>query len=121
MDMQNHMKIYFISAALILTGCAASSGVVPIGKDTYMSSKQAATGFGGLGNLKSELFSDAARYCATEGKTVQVVNTSENAGPYILGNYPRAEIQFMCLHAGDAELQRPKLQKAPDTVIEMRK
>lgn len=44
-----------------------------------------------------------------------------DARAYVLGNYPRAEITFMCLDKGDPELQRPKLQKTPDTVIELRK
>jgi len=36
-----------------------------------------------------------------------------------LANFPKAEVQFMCLSAGDAELQRSKLRKEPDTVIEI--
>jgi S1-C subfamily serine protease len=44
------------------------------------------------------------------------VSTHETQPPYILGNYPRAEIQFMCLDPNDPELSRPKLKKA-DTVI----
>ena len=38
----------------LLIGCAANSGVVPIGNDTFFVSRQAATGFTGLGTLKAE-------------------------------------------------------------------
>jgi hypothetical protein len=113
-------KIIVVSMGVALFGCASHSGVVPIGQDTYMMSKQAATGFGGLGSLKAELFAEANQHCGSEGKRLQVVNTHENAGPYILGNYPRAEIQYMCLRDGDHELARPKLTKSPDTVMEIR-
>jgi hypothetical protein len=102
-------------------GCAAHSGVVPIGQDTYMVSRQAATGFSGTGTLKAEAFREANDFCAGQGKAFQVVSTSESQPPYLLGNFPRAEVQFMCLVRGDAELARPRLKPVPDTVIEMRK
>ena len=86
-----------------------------------MLAKQQATGFPGLGNMKAEIIGEGSRYCAGLGKQFQIVSTHETQPPYILGNYPRSEIQFMCLVAGDPELQRPRLQKTPDTVIEMRK
>jgi hypothetical protein len=107
--------------ALALSACASHTGVVPMGRDTFMIAKQQATGFPGLGNMKAEIIAEASQHCAAQGKELQVVSTQETQPPYILGNYPRSEIQFMCLAAGDRELQRPKLQKAPDTVIEVRK
>jgi hypothetical protein len=104
-----------------LAGCATDSGVVPIGQDTYMVAKQAATGFSGLGNLKAEAFREANLYCQGLNKSVQVVNTTESKPPYVLGNFPRAEVQFMCLDPNDRELGRPKLKKEPNTVIEIKK
>ena len=86
-----------------------------------MIAKQQATGFPGLGNMKAEIIAEGSKYCSEQGKEFQIVNSQETQPPYVLGNYPRSEIQFMCLAAGDQELQRPKLQKTPDTVIEMRK
>ena len=112
-----------LSVVLLLAVCACAShtGVVPMGEDTYMIAKQQATGFPGLGNMKAEIIAEGNRYCADLGKKFQIVSTQETQPPYVLGNYPRAEIQFMCLAADDPELQRPKLQKTPDAVIEMRK
>jgi len=107
--------------ALALSACASHTGVVPMGRDTYMIAKQQATGFPGLGNMKAEIIAEGSRHCAGLGKEFQIVSTQETQPPYVLGNYPRSEIQFMCLAAGDRELQRPKLQKTPDTVIELRK
>lgn len=98
-------------ATLPLIGCASNSGVIPIGKDTYMVSRQAATGFSGSGNLKAEAFKEAGSYCITQNKTLQVVRTDEAQPPFILGNFPKAEVQFMCLDSNDAEVSRPKLKR----------
>lgn len=105
------MKKYLLLSLLIVTGCASNSGVVPIGPETFMVSRQAATGFSGLGTLKAEAFQEANQYCIKQNKNIRVVNTSESSPPYVLGNFPRAEVQFMCLDKSDAELTRPKMQK----------
>lgn len=117
--MKNLTALIVVSIAAF--GCASHTGVVPMGQDTYMIAKQQATGFPGLGNMKAEIIGEASRHCSGIGKEVQITSTQETQPPYILGNYPRSEIQFMCLAPGDRELQRPKLQKVPDTVIELRK
>ena len=106
--------------ALLLAGCASNSGVAPIGPDTYMVSRQAATGFTGSGDLKAEALREANAYCVSNRKVMQIVHTSEAQPPFILGNFPKADIQFMCLDPNDSELARPKLRKDADTVIEVR-
>ena len=85
-----------LGAALALAGCASNSGVVPIGPNLFTSSKQQATGFPGLGNLKSDLLTEANGYCAKQGRTMTLVHATETQPPYVLGNYPRVEIQFGC-------------------------
>ena len=114
------MRYALLASLLVISGCASNSGVVPIGPDTFMVSRQAATGFSGLGTLKADAFQEANQYCIRQGKSIRVVNTSESSPPYVLGNFPRAEVQFMCLDKSDAELTRPKMQKTPDAVIELR-
>jgi hypothetical protein len=61
-----------------------------------MIAKQQATGFPGLGNLKAEIILEASEHCRSLGKEVDILTTRESEPPYILGNYPRSEIQFMC-------------------------
>jgi hypothetical protein len=113
-------RFTIISATIALAGCASNSGIMPIGKDTFMVSRQAATGFSGSGTLKAEAFQEANRYCEGLSKSLQVVSTHEAAPPYIFGNFPKAEIQFMCLDSKDTELNRPKLKKEADSVIEIK-
>ena len=115
------MKKLLIAPIIVLAGCASNSGVVPIGQDTFMVSRQAATGFSGSSDLKAKAFQEANQYCSSQNKSLQVVNTTEAQPPYVLGNFPKAEVQFMCLDGKDAELARPKLRKEADAVIEIRK
>lgn len=116
------MKSRVILAVVALAGgCASHTGVVPMGRDTFMIAKQQATGFPGLGNMKAEIIAEGARHCAAMSKEFQIVSTQETQPPYVLGNYPRSEITFMCLEKDDPELKRPKLKKDADTVIELRK
>ena len=114
------MKTLIFIAIVFFAGCASNSGVIPIGQDTFMVSRQAATGFSGSGTLKAEAFQEASQYCTNLGKTLQVVSTHKASPPYVLANFPKAEIQFMCLDAKDAELNRPKLRKEPNSLIEIK-
>lgn len=91
-------------AVIMLAGCAANSGVTPIGQNTFLVSRQAATGFSGSGTLKADALTEANRYCANQQKSLFVLDTREAQPPYVLGNYPKAEIQFMCLDANDPRL-----------------
>lgn len=103
------MKSLILILALAIVGCASNSGVVPIGPDTYMVSRQAATGFTGAGTLKADAFREANEFCISQKKSIRVTNSNESHPPYIVGNFPRAEVQFMCLEQGDSELTRPKV------------
>lgn len=107
-------------SAIALAGCASASGVVPMGQDTFMVSRQAATGFSGLGNLKAEALQEANQYCIGHDRALQLVHTDETKPPYLLGNYPRVEVQFMCLSANDPQLKRARPRRDADATIEVR-
>lgn len=114
------MKRILVSSIIVLAGCAVNTGVVPVSQDTFMVSRQAATGFSGIGDLKGEAFREANQYCLDQRKSVQVLHTSESSPPYIFGNFPKAVVQFRCLDANDSELKRPKLTNDADIVLETR-
>ena len=78
-------------------GCASNSGVVPMGSDIYMVSRQAATGFTGMGTLKAEAMKEAYEQCHKTGKSVQVLEAIDARPPYSCGNYPKTEIRFQCV------------------------
>ena len=97
-----------LTTAAALAGCASHSGVVPTGQGSYMISKQAATGFPGLGNLKAEALQEANQQCLGEGRELLVTKSTETQPPYALGNYPRVEIEFRCVDPGRTDDVRPK-------------
>lgn len=81
---------------IILNSCASNSGVIPIGKNKYMISKQAATGFSG-GDQLPEIVAQASEYCDSINKSFELIKVYQNPGPYILGNFPKSDVQFFCL------------------------
>ena len=115
------MKIIIIIGAIFLAGCASNSGVVLMGQDTFMVSRQAATGFSGSGTLKAEALQEASQYCANQNMSLQVINIIEAKPPYIFTNFPKAEVQFRCFDAnqdsGDMYTELKKLKELLDTGI----
>lgn len=90
-----------------------------MGNNTYMITRQAATGFSGSGTLKAEALQEAARFCATQGKQLKVVAVTEAKPPYILGNFPKAEVVFKALDAGDPELKTESAIDPSDTQLKV--
>lgn len=92
------MKYLLAAVAIfLLAGCASQTGVTPNGRGGYLIAKQAATGFPGLGNLKAEAMTEADEHCRKQGREFQIVSAKETQPPYVMGNYPRAEIEFQCV------------------------
>ena len=114
--------MYRVATAMIvatMAGCASYTGIVSTGRDTYLIAKQQATGFPGLGNMKAEIIGEALRHCETLGKELNIVSTNETQPPYILGNYPRSEIQFRCEAKANPDVSRPKILKPPSRVTDI--
>jgi hypothetical protein len=84
-------------AAALLGACASNDGVVRMGNDTYSISKQATTGFTGLGKLRADAMRDAYKQCSKAGKSVEVTHTDKSHPPFISGNFPRVDITFRCV------------------------
>jgi hypothetical protein len=99
------MKWMYLCLIVLFAGCASNSGVVPAGQDTYIVSRQAATGFSGSGTLKADALREANQHCDSQKKVLKVVKITETQPPYLLGNFPKVEVEFMCLTADDPRLQ----------------
>lgn len=83
--------------AISVVGCATTStGPVAAGPDTYIVSRQAGAFPSGREPLLTEALGEAATTCASMKKTLKVISTTENPGPYVLGNYPKATVMFSC-------------------------
>jgi hypothetical protein len=45
----------------------------------------------------AEAIAEANNFCSSLNKVVKLINTHENSGPYIFGNYPKATVTFSCI------------------------
>ncbi|CAN5551442.1 hypothetical protein BH09PSE5_BH09PSE5_16080 [soil metagenome] len=93
------MKTILASALLatLLGGCAVDAGVMPLGRGDVYTVTRESPGHVGTGPLKAEAMKEADRYCTRMQKTMQVVTVHETGTPFIPGNFPKAEVQFMCM------------------------
>jgi hypothetical protein len=67
------MKTWLVFLALVLTGCA-STGVVPMDKDTYIVAKRSAQfGFGPADGVKADVYREANDFCAKENKKLETM------------------------------------------------
>lgn len=89
------MRTLALFCAAVLAGCAATTGVVPIGKDTYMVSHRDNGPTASLGALKAAAYKDAAQFCAGRGKSAEVLRS--NDVPRSFGQFPETEVQFTCV------------------------
>jgi len=119
------MKIIFILltlASLYTAGCAKDSGVVlakdvnsffdsavvyhgevkilaedATGSEQYRVFHQGATGFVPLSMVREEVEEQAKDFCEKTGKTIKILQEIKSVPPHILGNWPRAELLFVCI------------------------
>ncbi|MEC7941725.1 MAG: hypothetical protein VX212_15070 [Pseudomonadota bacterium] len=93
------MKEIFLGLSLfVLAGCATTTtGPTPSGKGQYVMSRQEGALPSGSEPLLQEVLEQANNFCKSLEKELEVIDTHENQGPFIFGNYPKATIRFKCL------------------------
>lgn len=92
------MKFIVLVACLsfCFVGCAAESGIVRTGQNSYLLSKRGATGWSPIESLHVDVLEQAGQYCTSQGKNLNVTNETHSKPPYLLGNFPRVTIEFQC-------------------------
>lgn len=88
------MKKLIAVAVLALSGCAATTGVMPIGGGAYMVSHRDNGPMSSLGALKAAAYQDAANFCASKKQTFQLIESHDV--PRSFGQFPETEVQFRC-------------------------
>lgn len=82
---------------LLLAACATeSTGPVPVGNETFVVSRQAGAFPSGREPLLIDALAEAKAKCSSIAKTVKLISHTENPGPYVMGNYPKATVTFSC-------------------------
>ena len=81
----------------MLAACATeSTGPVSVGNGTFVVSRQAGAFPSGREPLLVDAIKEAQAKCSGNGKAVKLISQTENPGPYVMGNYPKATVVFSC-------------------------
>lgn len=89
------MKLPALVLTGLLAGCASTTGVVPIGQNTFMIAREDNGPAASLGALKVAAVNEAGVFCARQDKTMQI--TKESDTPRSLGQFPQSTLQFQCI------------------------
>lgn len=114
-------KMLFVVALAFLMGCSIASpiqkaatsesgfsGAVYDGENAVVDSDtsgaeryrifhQAATGFVSVASIRGSAEKRADEFCNRKSKSAKALEEHTSSPPYILGNFPRIEIIFICL------------------------
>ncbi|AFJ02941.1 hypothetical protein Q7C_1800 [Methylophaga frappieri] len=97
--------IALLASLVILTGCGLkTSGVQPLGKDTYVVSSEAMN----EPEAKGSALSQAQAHCAERSR--QVLVTKQYKRHKVRYYY---DVTFMCLPSGDERLVDPEYEAVP--------
>jgi hypothetical protein len=95
------MRLAHCALSLVVSACSDNSGISPAGIEPYVVSHEAPTSSFGADKLKEDALHEAEQRCHAEGKKLRLVRITEAQPPFILGNFPKIEIKFIC-HAADS-------------------
>ena len=70
-----------VVAALTLSGCGASSGIVMVGLDTYAASEMRAEAIGGGPAAQQAVLAEAAGFCQQQGRSVSLLDLQLGGDP----------------------------------------
>lgn len=89
-------KLICVSIILLLSACANTSGVVPLGDDSYLISRSE-KGFDVTGSaVKADAIKEANEYCKSKGKNIKILKaTQKDMVPF--KSDAQAEIEFKCI------------------------
>lgn len=113
--------ILLIFSSVLLNGCAENTAVLRAknsksyfddavfkgettvldedasGSEQYRVYQQAATGFISVQTCREEIEQQAFKHCEGMGRSLKKLQERTSVPPHILGNFPRAELLFVCL------------------------
>jgi hypothetical protein len=88
----------------MLAGCAFSTGIVPIGPDTYAMSEMRAPALGGGPEARRVLLAETHAFCQQQNRVFVPVTLRPDGDP-LTPYYPTAfDATFRCLDARDPEV-----------------
>lgn len=89
-------RIIIVTAAVALTACANTTGVVPMGQGTYTTTVEHRGFNATMGDAKNVVLKQADEFCKDKGGDFHVINSTET--PRGLLQPPNASLQFRCVN-----------------------
>ena len=112
------LPIVVIGLSLFLAACS-STGVVPVGENSYMVSKQTASGFQTAVGIRSEVMQEASAYCSKLNKYFVIQDMQSRDG--VAGrSYATVSLTFGCYDKSDPIYKASKPRRGADHVEEIR-
>jgi len=96
-----------------------STGVLPVGPDTYTVSENYAIARGGQLAAERVALTEANEFCEQRGRKFLPVNMTQPS-PIAAISPVGYSVTFRCLSSSDPELRRPRFEASPNFVIEDR-
>ena len=90
--------------------------------ERYRVFHQASTGFSGTGGIRRTAVQRATQFCNAKGKKRKMITVLEHtaAPPYILGNFPRIEIIFVCVEESVVENSKSMFVDKYDRIVKIK-
>jgi hypothetical protein len=103
----------------LLSGCAASTGILPAGPNTYTLTERFAPVRGGATTAQQTALTEANAFCTGQGR--QFLPTDMKVPPSLNPYGPTSyEVTFQCLLPGDPALSHGGSTRPPEEIIEQR-
>jgi hypothetical protein len=97
---------FALALALACGGCATSTGIIPVGPDTFTVSEMRAPALGGGPAAQRAVLAEASAFCAAGGRVVAPVFMRPDGDPYT-PYYPTAyDATFRCVPPGAAGTEK---------------
>jgi hypothetical protein len=95
------MRFAFLLAVTVAcTGCATTTGIVPVGPNTYAVSEMRAPALGGGPEAQRAVLAEANAFCASQGRVFSPLFMRPDGDPYT-PYYPTAyDATFRCMPPG---------------------
>ncbi len=79
---------------IALVGCTSSSGVIPMGDDTYSIMVSAHSTLVPAGGIKEDAYKNAHKHCTALSKSLEEVSLNSSSG---IATPPEVELKFRCI------------------------
>lgn len=89
------MRTLMIVLLAAISGCASTTGVVPMGSNGYMVAREDNSPGASIGAVKVAALQEAGAFCSAKSQSFEVV--SSNDVPRSFGQFPQSQLQFRCV------------------------